>query len=200
MKDKAPTEYLDDDRRDYFRIEDDVMLRYLPIDASSAKENLVPEEFQEDLGFSLLRELQHIDQENNQHLRQIAELNRELETYLRNINRKIELVANALAKQANHSQPHDSQKISLSEGGIAFYSNEQHAAGDYLAIQLTLQPSNLTLVLFGQVVQCSPAEIKLGYDYSVSVSFIHLKDSDRQLIAKHIMQIQLKQRRRHSHD
>lgn len=204
MKAKPPTPTADNERRDYFRITDKVQLRYTCIDENSALANKVPPEFRADIGYSLVRELELIDREHTPQLRAIAELSRDLETYLKAINRKIELIASTLAADSDTLDHKEQQVVSLSEGGMAFRAHKAIADDSHLAMQLTLLPSHITLVLFGRVINCSPAD---GGDqgsedkkaYSVSVSFVHLREEDRQTLAKHIMQLQLAQRRQ-QHD
>lgn len=195
MDSKPTTQTMINERREYFRIEDKVQLRYICIDESSALAHVVPTEFGEDIGYSLIRELQRIDRENNPLLRTIAEQSRELEQYLRGLNRKIELIATRIASETDSLDFKEQQVISLSEGGMAFHARKELAHGSHLALQLTLQPSHLTLVLFGRVINCSLINNDPAQGFSVAVSFVNIQVEDRQTIAKHIMQVQLAQRR-----
>ena len=200
MKDKPPASSITGERRDYFRIEDKVQLRYTAIDESSALANTVPREFREDLGYSLIRELQRIDREHSVQLRTIAEENRDLEIYLKAINRKIELIASTMASDQDSLDHKEQQVISLSEGGMAFRAKRELAHGSHLALQLTLQPSHLTLVLFGRVINCSLVNGDPASGFSVAVSFVNIREEDRQTIARHIMQVQLAKRRRENEE
>lgn len=200
MDDKPTTQNMINERREYFRVEDKVQLRYLCVDESSALAHVVPADFGEDIGYSLIRELQRIDRENSQYLRTIAEESRELELYLRSLNKKIELIASRIAATTDSLDHKEQQVISLSEGGMAFQARKELAHGCHLALQLTLQPSHLTLVLFGRVINCSLANGEPGKGFNVAVSFINMQEEDRQTIAKHIMQVQLAQRRQQQDD
>lgn len=197
MKSKPPTPSGDNERRDFFRIRDKVQLRYLPVDESSALANRVPPGFREDIGYSLVRELQLIDREHATQLRIIADQSRDLEAYLKAINRKIELIAARLAADDDNPDHKQLMAVSLSEGGMSFRSAKALADDSHLALQLTLLPTHITLVLFGRVINCSPiggGEPPSGY--AVAVSFVQLREEDRQTLAKHIMQLQLAQRRK----
>ena len=188
------------ERRDFFRIEDKVLLRCLPVDESSVLADRIPAQFNDDSSYSLMRDLQHIDQENNKFLRAIAEHNRELEIYLKAMNKKIELIASRLVENLESADDQQSVLVSLSEGGLAFHSVSEYPHDSYLALQLTLLPSHISLILFAKVINSSLAGDGQMGTYATAVSFIHLKDSDRQIIAKHIMQLQLMERRRQSHE
>lgn len=197
MKAKPPTPSMLNERRDFFRITDKVQLRYTCIDENSALANKIPNEFRDDIGYSLIRELQLIDREHAAQMRTIAEQSRDLEIYLKAINRKIELIASRLASEHEDLDHKEQQVVSLSEGGMSFRASKAIADDSHLALQLTLMPSHITLVLFGRVINCSPTESGAGF--SVAVSFVQLKEEDRQTLAKHIMQLQLAQRRQ-QHD
>jgi PilZ domain len=179
------------ERRNFFRIEDDVLLRYVPIDQSGALANRVPAQFSEDPCYSLMRELQDIELENNNFLRFISDGNRDLGNYLKSINKKIDLIAATLANSLDPIPDHQSQRISLSEAGLSFCSHCELANDDYVAMQLTLKPTFVTLVLFAKIINCS--EGKNGFN--IALSFVHLNDNDRQMLAKHIMQLQLAAKR-----
>lgn len=206
MDHKLPSETLTNERRDSFRIKDRVLMRYISVDESTALGNIVPPQFGDEPGSMLLRDLQYIEQENHHFLRSIADNHRELELYLRSINKKIELIAARLVECVDPPADAKSQIISLSEGGLAFHSSNQHGNDSHLAIQLTLLPSHISLVLFAKVINSSQNKQLDGSSsdqqqaYSTAVSFVQLKDSDRQILAKHIMQLQLLQRRRKTHE
>jgi septal ring factor EnvC (AmiA/AmiB activator) len=179
------------ERRSFFRIEDTVLVRYQPVNESAALSNQIPKEFEEDPEFTLMQQLQEIDQQNSQVLRLIAEENRNVDAYLKAINKKIEIITSHLIESGNHASDQEEAQISLSEGGLGFYSDTELAHDSYLAMQLTFLPARTTLVVFAKIIHCS----KENHQYCIAVSFIHLNDTNRQLIAKHIMQLQLAQRR-----
>ena len=191
MPHKSPSQETLNERRNYFRIEDTVMMRFQPVDQNSALAHHLPPQLKDAPGYSLIRELQQIDQENHKFLRVISENNRDLESYLKGLNKKIDLIAAKLIEYEEPAPDQREYKISLSEGGLSFCTQKEYAHGSYLAMQLTLLPSYLPITLFARVINCSAKKT----EYRTAVSFVNLKDTDRQLIAKHIMQLQLAQRR-----
>lgn len=140
--------------------------------------------------FALMRELRSVDHENNNLLRVLAEHNRELGLYLKGINRKIELVASALAAidQVQHGQNPDS--VSISENSIAFVARAPLAVGATVALELVLLPQHIGLALYGEVVANRDEE-----PARTVVSFLRLRDSDRQVLARHVLQVQIAARR-----
>ena len=196
MERKSSSHMLINERRDYFRIEDTVLLRYREINESCALANNVPRQFEDDPAFSLMHELQLIDIENNKYVRALTEQSLELEAYIKNLNKKIDLIAAKLVEREEGAPDKVKVKISISEGGLSFHSNSEVAHDSHLAVQLTFLPSQHALVLFCKVINCT----RDANGFSVALSFVNLKDSDRQYIAKHIMQLQLAQRRQESDD
>lgn len=196
MEHEPSPQTLNNERRDFFRVEDKVLLRYQAIDESSALANNIPPQFAEELGYSLLRDLQQLDSENSVHLRALAEQNRDLEQYLKAINSKIDAIAQHLAKSSSTAQEQHNTLISLSEGGLALRTDRELANDSYVALQLTLLPSHISLVLFARVINCSAQ----ADEFSVALSFVHLKEYDRLVLTKHIMQIQLAERRQQNNE
>lgn len=180
------------EQRHFFRIEDDVYLQTLPVSEAQAIEQHIPKEFSDGPGHGLMRNLMHIDHENGKLMRAIGDVSRELEQYLHNLNRKIELVAQHLSGLDNETAPDSMRHVTLSEGGIAFPAAQAVVNGSHLAVQITLLPSQITLVLFAKVIQCTPQ----ASQFQIATSFCGLTEGDRQILARHIMQVQQRQRRR----
>ena len=183
------------ERRSFFRVDDRVLLRYQPVNENCALANMIPAAFKEDPGYSLMQELQAIDRNNAKFLSAIGEDNRNLEAYLKGQNKKLELIAAKLIEHEGIAPDRQKLEVSISEGGLSIKSGTEFAINSYLALQITLLPKRHTVVTFAKIVNCS--EAKAG-SYKYGLSFIHLKDYDRQVIAKHVMQLQLAQRRSQS--
>ncbi len=180
------------ERREYFRVEDRLLLRYREIPRAAVGNGPAERHFDNSEVFELLRELRQIDHEHNNVLRTLAEQNRELGVYLKNINRKIELVANALASLDQVQQGQAPQSVSFSESGIAFVAEPALAVGSMLALELILLPQHTGLALYGEVVMNRNDAATRSV-----VTFMQLRESDRQILAKHILQVQIAAKRQH---
>ncbi|WP_145999210.1 PilZ domain-containing protein [Oceanicoccus sp. KOV_DT_Chl] len=191
MQRKSPSQPSINERRDYFRVEDTVLMRYHAVDQNSALANHLPPQLKDAPGYSLIRELLSIEQEHSKFLRAIGEENRSLEAYLKGINKKLDLIAGKLIEYEEPAPDQQQYAITLSEGGLSFHSMTEHAHDSYMALQLTLLPNHIPLTVFCRVINCS----RNGDDFVTALSFVQLKDADRQIIAKHIMQLQLAERR-----
>jgi hypothetical protein len=143
--------------------------------------------------FALLRDLRKLDHDNAQLLHAIGETDRNVGGYLHLLNRKIDLLARHLAALSPELKSGSEQTISLSEGGLAFATAEPPADGAVMALRMTLLPAYAVLALYASVIKLQPLADGLT---QVSVNFERLQDAERQLIARHVMQVQMAEQRR----
>jgi hypothetical protein len=177
-----------DDKRDFFRIRDQIALQVKPVDGPDLDKELQDEESPL---FSLLSDLHMLDYESQHLLRQIAERDRSLAHYLKIINKRVDLVGKALAMQlaGDLSEP---QEVTLSEGGMAFSSPQPYPIDSWLMMRMVLMPSPLGLVLPARVIRCEAEQEgnEQAGNWQVGVTFDSLSDAQRQLLARHILQKQ----------
>jgi len=177
-----------DDKRDFFRIRDQIALQVKPVDGPDLDKEVQDEESPL---FSLLSDLHMLDYESQHLLRQIAERDRALAQYLKIINKRVDLVGKALAMQltGDLSEP---QEVTLSEGGMAFSSPQPYPIDSWLMLRMVLMPSPLGLVLPARVIRCEAEQDgdEQAGNWQVGVTFDSLSDAQRQLLARHILQKQ----------
>ncbi|OXR33530.1 PilZ domain-containing protein [Pseudomonas umsongensis] len=178
----------EEDRREYYRIEDMIALEIRPLSALEA----AGQEVLQDASplFNLLSEL-HLSEFESQHLlRQISERDRNLAAFLKSQNKRIDLLSQVIAitvlGQIGVPQP-----VIISEGGIDFQHPTPIAADARLSIKLVLMPQALGLLLRARVTHCD----RKGEGYDVGTEFEHLTDAQRQLLARYILQRQAQERR-----
>ena len=178
----------EEDRREYYRIEDTIALEIRPLSASEA----TGQEVLQDASplFNLLSEL-HLSEFESQHLlRQISERDRNLAAFLKSQNKRIDLLSQVIAITVL-GQIGEPQPVIISEGGIDFQHPSPLAAGARLSVKLVLMPQALGLLLRARVTHCD----RKGDGYDVGTEFEHLTDAQRQLLARHILQKQAQVRR-----
>ncbi|WP_336357108.1 PilZ domain-containing protein [Pseudomonas granadensis] len=178
----------EEDRREYYRIEDMIALEIRPLSAPEA----AGEEVLQDASplFNLLSEL-HLSEFESQHLlRQISERDRAIAAFLKSQNKRIDLLSQvvALTVLGHIGEP---QPVIISEGGIEFQYPTPVATGAHLSVKLVLMPQALGLLLRARVTHCDPK----GNGYDVGTEFEHLTDAQRQLLARYILQKQAQERR-----
>lgn len=174
------------EHREYFRIDEKAFIEHLAVD--NTDNNDVQALFNNNAPHKLLEDLHDIDSQLPQSLHNTVDGNAELATYLRTQNRKIELLANALASVLDKDDCQE-QAITLSEGGLAFNSQNALEEGSYLAIRLRLSSDALVLCSYAKVMQCL-SQSDGQWAYTVAVEFIDLADDMRDTLAKHNIRIQ----------
>ncbi|WP_085584533.1 MULTISPECIES: PilZ domain-containing protein [unclassified Pseudomonas] len=178
----------EEDRREYYRIEDMIALEIRPLSAPEA----AGEEVLQDASplFNLLSEL-HLSEFESQHLlRQISERDRAIAAFLKTQNKRIDLLSQvvALTVLGHIGEP---QPVIISEGGIDFQHPTPVTVGARLSVKLVLMPQALGLLLRARVTHCD----RKGDGYDVGTEFEHLTDAQRQLLARYILQKQAQERR-----
>ncbi|AMB87852.1 pilus assembly protein PilZ [Pseudomonas agarici] len=179
----------EEDRREYYRIEDTIALEIHPLSAADAAHREVLQDASP--LFNLLSEL-HLSEFESQHLlRQVSERDRTLSAYLKSQNKRIDLLSQvmALTVLGEFGEP---QSVIISEGGIEFSHHQAYLAGTHLAVKLVLMPQALGLLLRAKVVHCKPQSFGT---FEIGTEFQALTDAQRQLLARYILQKQAQQRR-----
>ncbi|OAI91911.1 PilZ domain-containing protein [Pseudomonas putida] len=179
----------EEDRREYYRIDDRIALEISPL---SAAEALGTDLLQDDSPlFNLLSEL-HLSEFESQHLlRQLSEKDRTLAAFLKAQNKRIDLLSAVLA-QTLIGEIGAPQPVKLSEGGVEFNSPEPFEPGSRVALKMVLMPRASGLLLRGKVTHCAR---RADGSYELGCEFIDMSDAQRQLLARYILQRQQQQRR-----
>ncbi|EPJ92589.1 MULTISPECIES: PilZ domain-containing protein [Pseudomonas] len=178
----------DADRREYYRIEDMIALEITPLSALEAASSEVLQDASP--LFNLLSEL-HLSEFESQHLlRQISERDRTLSSYLKTLNKRVELLSQIVA-QTVMGKIGELQPVKLSEGDIEFHHPLACPAGNHLSIKLVLMPQALGLLLRARVIDCRAQ----GDRYTIIAEFESITDTQRQLLARYILQKQAQARR-----
>ena len=178
-----------DDRREYYRIEDTIALDFSLLSRAEAHAS-DPLHDNSPL-FNLLSELHLMDFESQHLLRHISERDRTLANYLKVMNKRIDLLGQAVAQSLlrDIGAP---RKVSISEGGISFNHGQAIPSGSHLAIKMVLMPQALGLLLRAKVVHC---QARQDGQFEIGTEFEALTDAQRQLLARHILQKQALERR-----
>ena len=179
----------EEDRREYYRIEDSIALEISPVGAVEAPET----DLLQDASplFGLLSELHLADFESQHLMRQLSEKDRTLAAFLRVQNKRLDLLGAVMA-QALLGEIGKPQPVILCEGGIEFAQATPIAAATQVAVKMVLMPRALGLLLRAQVTHCDP---RPDGRYAVGTEFIDMTDAQRQLLARYILQRQQQQRR-----
>jgi hypothetical protein len=181
-----------DNHRDFYRIECRAIVSCRVLGATVPRGASPGSHFDEDPALALSRELLRLDQDNSALLHAISEKDRAAGAYLAVVNRKIELLARHLLAQSPEATTGEEQTISLSEGGVAWHTTQPLPEGAIVALRLMLLPAWTAVTTYAEVIKAEHG----GAEPLVNASFENLEEADRQLIARHVMQVQMAEQRR----
>jgi hypothetical protein len=183
----------DEDRRGFFRIDDEVNLSYKKIDEKQVHE---PHHVSDNIlnSCSLSTALETVSEESGMLLRRLDKTLPEVADYLRLIDTKINLIAQAITMQGFQVKENDIRKVNISATGIAFNCEEALEYGDYLEIKILLTSCMRVILTYGKVIHCQNSPSNDGrYPYFAGVNFINMKDEDREMLIKYVVKEQLHQ-------
>lgn len=184
------------ERRDFYRIEDRVHLIKTPIEKHLLSDDPYSEQFSIPRQALLISQLQSIDNDSRDLLRQVGDYNRALGSYLRYMDEKIDLLAKYVV--SHDQQISHKESINLSEGGISFYNSTPLTLDSYLHLILVLFPNYATIASIGIVKACEKIE-EQPVIYRIGVEFEVLLEQDRKQIVRHIRRLQYREIREQSH-
>ena len=176
------------ERRQFYRVSDRALvdikvLEDIDTDAESQFE-LAPT-------FSVLREFHQLDIESKHLLRQISDKDKSLGLYLKSLNSKLDALARGVALNNRSIDESRLREISLSEGGVSINTTQSISDNTPVAIQFILLPSFTSLILKGRVISSD----QNGDECTAHIKFHELDSFNQQLIARHIIRKQGRDRK-----
>jgi hypothetical protein len=181
------------DKRSFFRVKSELALSYHNVDAFTAENGAIEEEFPEDSSnLTLFTELKRIDSDASTLLSQIAEKSRPTADYLSLMSKKLDLITRQLVADQYLDSNINPSHVNISEGGAAFKSQKSIYKGSYVALRLLFTSSFTVIAVFARVIRCD--KLKDG-NYQIAIKFTRLSTPQQELLAKHILQAQLQAKR-----
>lgn len=187
---------MDQERRQYFRINGNVSLDYKVVSETEMEQGMFPSKFEVSPFFTLLTQLQELDHDSSYQLRKISQKDPALSLFLESLNAKIDAIARVVAANGMEFENLSRQNINLSEGGMSFISNEPVQADSYLAMKLVFEDNLTGLLVYGRVLHCVEQED----DFKIGIEFTDMPESSRTIVARHILSCQAKELQQHDQD
>jgi c-di-GMP-binding flagellar brake protein YcgR len=181
--------YAGSDRREFFRINDTVVVDYKVIERENVANvtRRIAQATDDDEGNekAQLRAIQnafsHLVDQINHHDREIARA-------LRMLDEKINLVSQSIQRYNNPVNPDDLTEANLSGGGIAFMVDTAIPPRDHVELHLQLLPTANTIHALATVISC---ERLMGASpdkpYYLRMVFTHMDEQDRNQLVKHTL-------------
>lgn len=184
------------DRRSYFRIEDHVRLSLRAVDPAELEQRVAS--LEQDLAgnFTVMSSLAAITAQMAMGLRRIESRDPDLAAYLRAIDQKIEVLGRAFLVQEPEFLAEQAVPANLSAGGMCVGVDHDYPPGTPLEIRMLLFPSFTGLMIYGTVVETDPAaDDDPRFTYRTRVEFSHIRETDRELLIRHLLRRQSQQLR-----
>ena len=189
---------MQDDRREYFRVDDAVRLSITPVPEDQLSS--VYERLEQNIanGFTVMSSLAAISAEMAVSMRRIENSDPDVAAYLKALDRKIEVLGRAFIAQESELIAESASPVNLSAGGMGVLANECYHSGQVLEIKMLLFPSFTGVLMYGSVVDCVPLETEQDpdYRYKLRVAFTHMREQDRDLLIRHVLRRQSKELRK----
>ncbi len=181
------------ERRRFFRLDDQVVLDFKPLSEEQyktwQKQNKVGKKSR-DLLEKEIGNLMHKVKSQNSDLGRLLEL----------LNQKLNQISSQTANNAPIDVPHISDpegltRINLSACGMSFQASKPYKSGEYVLLSMILKPSNTPVSLAGQIVAVDVVE-NSKKPYKVRINFPDIQDAEQELLIQHLFQLQSKQLKR----
>ena len=189
---RTPTE----ERRHFFRIHDAVNLSYRLIDEQQINSPIQTTTSLLD-NCSLASALELIGEESAVIHDKLERIHSDFADYLKLLDIKINLVAQAVIGLSKSSEiaTNQTRNANISVSGLGFDNDEKLKVGQYLEIKMLLVHSTVVIVTYAKVIHCfKHTNIHdESYDYFVGVNYENMKETDGDLLSKHVAKKQLQQ-------
>ena len=179
---------MSEERREYFRIDDEVALDYRPVARGKVEQlkekirSAVLDRFTAASSFTATsRQMSHT-------LHKIQNQSPELARCLQAIDQTLNMVAQLFVSEAFDLEARASCKVNLSAGGVAFRAQRKIELGSLLELRLVLFPSLVGILTISRVIQCERVDDgNQRCPWQISVVYEELRETDRELLVRHIM-------------
>lgn len=178
----------DDDRREYFRIDDEIALDYRIIQEDETDRLLeriqshLVDRFTAASGFAATsRQMAHV-------IHKVQADTPELARCLQAIDQKLNMIAQLFVTEEMETGEQATREVSLSAGGLAFRAQHEVSTGSLLELRMVLFPALVGILTVSRVVHCERMkDDNVQFPWLLAVEYEHLREADRELLVRHIM-------------
>jgi len=182
-----------DDRRRYFRIHDNVSLKYRVVQNIDIDTEIKRTEHEEKNIAELKTAFNCIEAKIMSKMEHLEEVSPLIADILGLYDIKLSLLKNMIMHTEDHeSSIAETQKVNLSASGISFESNTPINEDVNLKMELVLFPTFTFIPVYARVVDCRKKIDDNLYRFNIATNFIGISERDQEKIMQHILGIQAK--------
>jgi len=179
---------MSDERREYFRIADEIALDYRLI-SDDEVDRLVEriksrqvDRFTAASSFAATtRQMTHV-------MHKVQSESAELARCLQAIDQKLNMVAQLFVTEEMELNEQPTREVNLSAGGVAFRAQHEIGMDSLLELRMVLFPSLVGILTVSRVIHCARAnDDDRQFPWQIAVVYEHLRESDREHLVRHIM-------------
>lgn len=200
MSDEEARDLSPEERREYFRIRDQVILGYRRIDSAQAA--FIAEEIHRDLPdrFTVASRFEASSRVMTRLTHTFAGQMPDLAHYLKHMDDKLNHMARLFVMDEINVQDRTPEFVTLSGGGISFGVDREYREGELVELRIVLLPSFIGILAVGSVVYCDSLKGTQGTGpWNLAVEYRDIREPDRDLLVKHIMNRETEELRKKRH-
>ncbi len=175
-----------EERREYVRINDRILLRYRPITGEELERCL--RDYEEGLADPWPLAFSHpqLTRAADQVLRRLREKNKELAQLFSILNKKLDLILARIEKEEIEKN-FRFYTVNISAAGLCLSLPETFSPGQLLELEIGLLPAMHFFRCYGEIVreECDGDENRLG------IKFVWMTEEDRERLIEHIFERQV---------
>ena len=176
------------DRRNYYRIDDEVFLEFRTIEKRQVQELLAGLHRRTRSQNNLVSDINELSRQTNAQLKNIKKSHPLIARYLGALDEKISLIAQHVSTMEGTGHGRPNRQVNISAGGLAFYSQGQFDTESLLAVSLKLFPSHREILTYGPVVYCNfEPDVEPSMPYRTAINFAFMREADREVLIAHIL-------------
>ncbi len=177
-----------DERREYFRIEDEIALDYRLINEDEADQLLVKIQSRQVDRFTAASSFAATTRQLTHVMHKVQTQSPELARCLQALDQKLNMVAQLFVSEDMGLNEQPSREVNLSAGGVAFRAQHELETDSLLELRMVLFPSLVGILTVSRVIHCERIDDdNRQFPWQIAVVYEHLRESDREHLVRHIM-------------
>ena len=187
----------DEERRRFFRIEDEICLDISIVSEQEYKD--APQELSKvkNSAFALSASFATINQAHLPMMNSIRMSYPEIAQYLDLMNKKLDNLSQHILDEELPCSDKNKQIVNISASGIAFESTNNYPLNQPLMLRLVILPEKIGIEVFGRVINSQTIEDSADKTL-ISVDFEHIREDDQEILIKHNLNKQMHELREKS--